>query len=415
MANRLHDIENQSSYRNDIISKHRKYTKWHTLIASFLSYAFDAIDFMCLALALPAIMTDLHLTMADAGLLGTAGMIGVGLSSVIIGWYSDNYGRRRALIGSVLIFGIFTAAVSVGRNWTDLFVLRFLAGLGLGGVWGVAMAFINETWPKEHRGRAASFVLSAWPIGFGCAALLSWWLLPLYGWRALFLCGIGAVIAAIYIYLFVPESEAWKRQKEELHKKGEKENISISEIFAPGVVMKTILGTLCASCALTAYWGTNTWIPTYLVKERGLSTEDMTLFVVMLNIGMFIGYQIFGYLADKIGRKKALILLFACATVILPIYAMTKNHTLLFWMGPVVAIFFSYAGPFGSYFAELFPARVRSLGAGFCFNVGRGIAAFAPFALGALASHYSLSTGIALCAIGFAAAGIIMLFLPETR
>lgn len=389
-------------------------TKWHTLAACFICYAFDAIDFMLLALALPVIISEFQISMADAGLLGTGGMIGVGLSSIVVGWYSDNHGRRWALVVCVLIFGIFTAAVALGRNWTELFILRFLAGLGLGGVWGVAMAFINETWPKEHRGRAASFVLSAWPIGFGAAALLAWWILPHFGWRVLFLCGLGAVVAAIYIFIFVPESVVWKQQKETRRAQGENEKIAISEIFATALLKRTVLGTLCASCALTAYWGVNTWLPTYLVKERNLDTENMTLFIVMLNVGMFVGYQIFGYLADKIGRRKALILLFACATVILPIYAVTENHTVLFWMGSLVAIFFSYAGPFGSYFAELFPARVRSLGAGFCFNVGRGVAAFAPYALGEIAAHYSLATGIALCAIGFCAASIVMGFLPET-
>ena len=91
-----------------------------------------------------------------------------------------------------------------------------------------------------------------------------------------------------------------------------------------------------------------------------------------------------------------------------------RDPTLLLWSGPRVALCFAYAGPFGAYFPALYPTRVRSLGSGFCFNVGRGIAAFAPFVLGTLAASYGLATSIGLCALGFLAAGLVMLALPET-
>ena len=103
------------------------------------------MDFMILALSLALITQEFGLTLAEAGLLGTAGMLGVGASSVLVGWYSDNYGRRRALLFCVTTFAIFTAVVYWSRGWWDIIVLRFLAGLGLGGAWGVITAFINET------------------------------------------------------------------------------------------------------------------------------------------------------------------------------------------------------------------------------------------------------------------------------
>ncbi|MUZ76106.1 MFS transporter [Agrobacterium vitis] len=389
--------------------------RWHVMAASFASYAFDAMDFMLLALALPIIIKEWNLSLADAGLLGTAGMIGVGLSSVVVGWCSDNYGRKLALIISLLVFGLFTSAAALATGWWDMLIVRFIAGLGLGGVWGVAAAFVNETWPKRLRGRAISFVLSAWPIGFGIAALLAHWIMPEYGWRVLFLCGGGAVVTVVYIAFFVPESEVWITARQAAAGAGPKQRTSVSEIFSGDLRRRTILGTLAASCALVGYWGTNTWLPTYLVQERGLDASHMTNFIIMLNVGMFVGYQIFGFLADKLGRRTSLLICFAGATVMLPIYASIHDTDTLFWMGPLLAVFFAYAGPFGSYFPELYPARVRGMGAGFCFNVGRGISAFAPFVLGQIGSRYGLATGIGLCAIGFLGAGITMLFLPETR
>jgi predicted MFS family arabinose efflux permease len=189
--------------------------------------------------------------------------------------------------------------------------------------------------------------------------------------------------------------------------------VHIHEIFSPQLRRRTVLGTLAAACALTAYWGSNTWLPMYLQRERGLDTAHMASFIVMLNAGMFVGYQLFGILADRFSRRRALLWCFAGASVLLPLYAAIRDHTLLFWMGPVVALCFAYAGPFGAYFPELYPTRVRTLGTGFCFNVGRGIAAFAPYALGQMATQFGLSLCIALSALGYLAAGIVMCFLPE--
>lgn len=391
--------------------------RWHVLVAGFLCYGFDAVDFMVLALALPAIIAEWHLSLGEAGLIGTAGMLGVGASGVLMGWLADNHGRRRTLILSVCVFAVFTAALALARDRWDAMALRFLAGLGLGGVWGVVAALVAEVWPQARRGRAIAAVLSAWPVGVSAAALLAGALLPHQGWRALFLCGGGALVAALYVWCCVPESAAWKAERALALAGGPAGarggRVAVREIFAPGLARNTLLGTLAAACALTGYWGANTWLPTYLVRERGLDQQGMALYVLLLNAGMFAGYQWLGWLADRIGRRRALLVCFAGATLLLPVYAAIRDPRLLLWAGPVVAVFFAYAGPFGAYFPGLYPTRVRSLGSGFCFNVGRGIAALAPFVLGTLATRYSLGTAIALSALGFLCAGLVMLALPE--
>jgi MFS family permease len=387
--------------------------KWRVLISGFLSYMFDALDFMLLAMSLPLIIEELNITMADAGLLGTATLLGVGLSSVIMGWFADNYGRKIALTVGITVFGLFTAAIGFAPGYYSILVLRFIAGLGLGGIWGVIAAYVNETWPPSQRSRAAAFVFSSWSIGFGTAALLAGIVLPRYGWRVLFFCGGAALLAVLYTYLFVPESPTWKEQKKS-RDMAKVANVPIGEIFSPALLRFTIFGTLSSSFALIGYWGVNTWVPTFLVEERGMNIANMSMFVVMLNIGMFIGYQVFGFLAHTIGARKALIVNFIGATIMVPIYATVTNPMLLLWTGPLMAFFFGYSGIFGSYFAKLYPMHVRSLGSGFCFDTGRGISAFSPFLLGFIAAPFSLAVGIALCGGSFALAGVMMLFLPET-
>lgn len=387
---------------------------WHTLIGGFLCYTFDALDFAVLALALPLIIAGWNLSLGEAGLIGTSGMLGVGVSGVLMGWLADNQGRRRTLLVSVVLFALFTAGAALARNRWELMALRSVAGVGLGGVWGAVTALLNESWSRAFRGRAISVVLSAWPVGLIGAALLASWVLPNYGWRALFLCGALALLPALYVLCFVPESALWKAQRRAVRDNsyGDKETVAVAEIFAPQLRRNTLLGTAAAACGLMAYWGSNTWWPTYLIRERGLSTQSMAHYLILLNIGMFFGYPLLGWIADRTSKRTALLFSWGGAAILLPIYAMIRNLDVLLWMGPLVALFFASTGPLGAYLTELFPIRVRCLGAGFCFNVGRGLAAFAPFAFGALATRFGLAVSLAMCGVGFLVAALVMLLLP---
>jgi MFS family permease len=390
---------------------------WQTLIGGFLCYSFDAVDFAVLALALPLIIAEWNLTLGEAGLIGTAGMLGVGVSGVLMGWLADNQGRRRVLLLSVVLFALFTAAGALTHRRWELMALRGVAGLGLGGVWGVVTALVNETWPRPWRGRAISVLLSAWPVGLIGAALLAGWVVPTYGWRALFLCGALALLAALYVLCFVPESAVWKAQHTRSlatdSEQTERQPVAVAEIFAPRLRRNTLLATAAAAFYLTAYWGANTWWPTYLIRERGLSTQSMTHYLIVLNAGLFCGYPLLGWIADRTSKRTALLLSWGAAAMLLPVYAMIRDLNVLLWMGPVVACCFAATGPLGAYFTELFPTRVRCLGAGFCFNVGRGLAAFAPFAFGALATRFGLAVSLALCGVGFLMAALMLLLLPH--
>ncbi len=390
--------------------------KWRVLAGGFLSYMFDAVDIIILAIAMPAIMVSLEISQAQAGLLVTATLLGIGLSSVAVGRYADSHGRRKALLLSLAGFGGLTVAVAFASDWREILVLRFLAGLGLGGVWGIAAAYVNETWPPAQRGRATAFVLSSFSVGASVAAVVAAYLLPGHGWRMLFfVCGSAVSVAWLYVFFRVPESEAWLRQQRLAGNAGQPApSVRIAELFSPGLARNTLLGTAASACALTAYWGATTWLPTFLVRERGLSVGSMAAFVAVLNAGMFVGYNVFGYLSDRIGKKRAIILSLVGTGVTLPVYVLASDRTTLLLLGPVFAFFMAFAGLIGAYFAELFPTRIRATGAGFCFNVGRGISAFSPLALGWIATMVGFATGIALCGLFFLLAALAVAFLPAT-
>ncbi|MFC9259301.1 MFS transporter [Streptomyces hydrogenans] len=384
-------------------------TRWIVLGGCFIAYLFDALEIVLLSLTLPAIRQDMGLTVAQGGLLATATLLGIGVSSVLGGYAADNFGRKKALVGSLVIFGAFTAALFVVPNFHVFLLLRFLAGVGLGTVWSVVSAYIVETWPAKSRGRAAAFVISAFPAGGIIAAVFSRLLLP--DWRLLFLIAGAAVIVPVVIVLvWFRESADWAAEKA-----GQPaDSVSVGDVLRGPLRRTTLLGTLMAALVLTGYWGAMTWLPTYLTTERGLPAESMTVFVTILNVGIFLGYNGFGMLADRIGRRRTIILTLVGTIATLPVYALTTHQTALLWLGPLFGAFTAFFAVFGSYLGELFPTRARTTGSGFCFNVGRGVSAFAPFALAGLAGSIGFSGGLIVCAGFFALGAVVALLLPRT-
>jgi predicted MFS family arabinose efflux permease len=380
------------------------------LAAGMLCYGFDALDFMMLAMAMPLLIVEWHLTLGQAGLLGTAGMIGVGLSGLVLGWYSDRHGRRRALLVSVVVFAVFTAAIAFAHSPLQVMVLRFLAGFGIGGVWGAVTALVKESWPAGYRVRAISWVLAAFPLGVIAAAVLAWLLLPRYGWRPMFLCGALALLSAWYASRVVPESAAWQAAR---RAPGCTSRVSMLVIFSSAHRWHTVCGTLVAASGLTAYWGINTWLPTYLVRVHGLPPAATLQCLLLLNAGMFCGYPVLAATAGRFGKYTVLVASFTLAALMVPLYAQVRDATVLLWLGPVMAAGFAQTGLLGAYFPELFPTHMRSFGAGFCFNAGRGVAAFSPYLFGELATHLGLARSIALCGIGYLVAALFMLLLPR--
>ncbi|BCW39220.1 putative metabolite transport protein [Arthrobacter sp. StoSoilB3] len=385
-------------------------TKWFILVGSFIIYLFDALEIAVLSFALPAISAELKLTPVAGGLLATATLLGMGCSSVVTGWVADNRGRRIALIGSMAVFVALTSALFVVPNYGVFVALRFLAGIGLGGVWSVLSTYIVETWPAEQRGRAVAFVLAAYPLGGAAAALIAGAFMP--DWRLLFLItGLSALLPLLMVVFFFPESRAWLEERA----RQQKGNVTVKELFTGTYRRRTVIATVVAVCAFVGFYGASTWMPSYLSTERGLDPRQVSLFMTVLNLGMFAGYIVFGWIADRIGRRNAILLSLAGTGLLMPLYGLVTNQSVLLWMGPLYAFFMTFAGLFGSYLGELYPTRIRTTGAGFCFNIGRGVAAFAPLAMGGIAASWGFSTGLILSGAVFLAGAALMLLLPHTH
>ena len=383
--------------------------RWVVLIGCFIAYLFDAIEIAILALALPTMRIDLGLSTAQGGLLATATLLGIGMSGLTMGSVADRFGRKRPLIYCLLIFGFLSSSIAFVNSFELIMLTRFVSGLALGGLWGIVAAYVVETWPPQHRGRAVAFALSAFPLGSACAAVISG---IASSWRVMFfIAGAGVVVPVLIVAFFFKESQEWTESR---HLRTEQTSKTLlSQIFSREYLRSTLIGTGVCTLALVGWWGATTWLPTFLYEDKGIPRTTVSVFMTVLSIGMFIGYNFFGAIADKIGRKRAIVISLMGTGTLLPLYAVVASESSLFLLGPAFAFFAAFIGLVGAYLSEIFPAAIRVTGAGFCFNVGRGISALAPVLLGSLASVFGFGAGFVVCGALFIAAALLMLALPS--
>jgi MFS family permease len=315
---------------------------------------------------------------------------------------------------SILVYSAASGACGLSETVLQLAVFRFILGLGMGGEWTTGAALIAETWRPEHRGKALGIMQSSWAIGEIVAAAVVGLVLPRFGWRAVFFVGILPALLVFWIRREVPESEVW------LHK-GQQTKASLRVLLRPDIRRNGIVATAMNALSMFGYWGLFTWIPAYLalpVAEggRGLGLLATTTWLVVMGVGKWLGYVLFGFAADAFGRRRSYVTYLVVAAALVPLYGMAQSPTSLLVLGPFVAFFGTgYFSGFSALTAELFPTEVRATAMGVSYNIGRGLSAAAPFVVGALATTYGLGSAFFLQAAAFFAAAVLALALPETR
>lgn len=384
--------------------------RWRILGGTFLTYFYDSYDLAILAVAMPVLIKVLNVDLAHGGFLASATMIGAAVGSMLFGLIAENYGRRLAIILSLIEFGIGSGFIYLINSWESWMVLRFITGVGIGGVWGPCVALLAEHWSPRYMARANCFMLSTFAVGWIAASIFGR-LVFSYDWRLLFLIGATSILLAVYVWWALPpDNPQTKNEKQVTDNK-----IGLHNIFERSVAKRTILATLQNACQMGGFWGAATWIPTFLVKERGLDMANMAGFLTLLYIGMFFGYQLFGYIGDKLGRRNAIIICFIIDCITVPIYLLISDVNFLFWFGPVMGMAFGGVyGLTGAFYAELFPQNIRALAGGFCFNVGRMGAVLAPFTVGYIGQVYGLQAGIVTSPVIFGIGLLVTMLLPET-
>jgi MFS family permease len=390
--------------------------QWKTLFAAQMGWMLDAMDVMLYAFALTTIRDEFSLDSGQAGALASVTLVASAFGGIFFGFLSDRVGRARALVFSILIYSIFTAATATSHSVFELILWRALVGVGLGGEWSAGSVLVAESWPAAHRGKAIGFMQAGWAIGYILSAVLSALFLTAYGWRILFLIGVLPAFFTLWIRRNVLEPKVWVK-----HSKADRKTL-LTEIFRRPFLSRAIAASAVATSVLFAYWGLFTWIPTFLSTPvaqggAGLTIVKSSTWVIPMQVGAFFGYTSFGLLADRLGRRFTFVAFLLAAAVLVPVYGhLGKSESILLVLGPLVGFFgHGYFSVFGALLAELFPTRIRGTAQGLCYNIGRAFSAFSPYLIGALSDIWGIGSALAVTSAFFLIGSLLIFFLPETR
>jgi MFS family permease len=391
-----------------------------TLCATFGGWALDGMDVMVYSFVIPSLIAAWHISKGQAGLLGTAALLISAVGGWLAGTLADRYGRARILQLTILWFAFFTFLSGFTHSFTQLLLTRGLQGLGFGGEWAVGSVLMGEAIRSQHRGKAVGTVQGGWAVGWGLAAIcytvLFKTLPEATAWRAMFWIGILPALLVFYIRRRVPEPQVYAETRKQVE--SSRAGTSLLQIFSPDLLKVTLLTAVLAVGAQGGYYAITTWLPTFLKTQRKLSVMNTGAYLIVVIVGSFIGYMISAYLADRLGRKKTLILYAVCSflTVVAYTYLPISNSVMLVLGFPLGFFASGVFSPIGAFFTELFPSRLRGSGQGFSYNFGRGIGALFPTLVGYLSSSVTLGQAIAIFA---ASAYVVMILgtslLPETR
>ncbi|MDF7676186.1 MFS transporter [Neisseriaceae bacterium ESL0693] len=379
-------------------NKH-KLTPAKAMLAAVSGYAMDGFDLLILGFMLHTISTDLQLNHSQAGSLVTWTLIGSVIGGIIFGHLSDRFGRVRMLSVTILMFAVFTGLCALAQGYYDLLIYRTLAGMGLGGEFGIGMAMIAEVWPVAKRNRASAWVGMGWQLGVLAAAFITPPLLSIIGWRGMFLVGLLPAVASFFIRHGMQEPVQFTRH----HKaKGEMSFIQhLHLLIEDKQTARASLGIFIL-CAVQnfGYYGLIIWMPDYLSSQFGFSLTKSGLWTGVTVIGMTFGIWLFGILADRFTRWKIFLIYQIGALVMVLVYAQLKDPTAMLIGGAIMGLFVNgMIGGYGALISDNFAPHVRATAQNVLFNLGRGVGGFGPLVMGLLVAQWSFYAALSVLAL----------------
>ena len=414
--------------RAQFLNECEKPTRTHYVILgmAWAGWLFDFYDLMLFSFLTIPIQKTLGLGDAALSFLLGASLAATAGGGILFGYMADRFGRKAVLSWTILIYSIGAFLCGFSNSALSLLIFRIVTGLGVGGEWAAGQTLVGETFPPRMRARFAAVMQTGAPLGIALASLVGGFLEPafarLFGeamaWRGCFFVSVIPAVLVIFIRRFMPESDIWLAGK---HRKQSTKRGHLRDLlFTPQLRRLFLLGLILAVTDMSAYWFTYTWLPKYLYDQLGFSMAKSALWMVAAQVGGFIGYLSFGFVADWRGRRIAY-------TSFSIVWAVGLLGITWFWttisVWPVLTLVFSFlvgigTGNFSGYgpiFSEIFPTNVRNTAMGMAFNLARGVQFFTPLIITVVAGHYGLGGGISLAAFFAVFTGAWVWTLPETR
>lgn len=387
-----------------------------TVVASVAGLTLEGMDIMFISFAMSLIIADFHIGMTAGGLISSITNIGMLAGGVIFGILADKFGRVKVFTYTILLFAVGTALTGLAQNIEQVYIFRFIAGLGAGGEYGIGMALVAEAWPKNKQGRASSYVSVGAQYGVILAALLSAMILPAWGWRGLFFVGLAPVIFAFIVRKKLDESPEWVKSQQKKQPAQKKEG-KLKQLFAtPRITATTVALAVMATVQIAGYNGLMIWLPSMLQQSQGLSVSSSALWTISTAAGMIAGMLTFGQIIDRLGMKRSYgIFLFASAIAVF-LYSYASGSIGLLVGGAIVGFFSNgmFAG-YGALISKYYPVEVRSTATNTIFNFGRALGGLSPILVGYILQHSNVATAMEYLALLYCISFVAMISLQKGK
>lgn len=381
---------------------------WGVLIWCLLIIIFDGYDLVIYGVALPLLMQEWALSAVQAGMLASTALFGMMFGAMSFGTLSDKLGRKKTIMICVAIFSGFTFIGAFATSPVEFGILRFLAGLGIGGVMPNVVALMTEYAPKRIRSTLVALMFSGYAIGGMTSALLGAWLVPQFGWKIMFLLAGTPLLFLPILWKYLPESLMYLTNKQQtaeaqniiqkisptqvigsdtqfvLNEVQKGDEAPLKALFQQGRTFSTFMFWLAFFMCLLMVYALGSWLPKLMI-QAGYSLGASMIFLFALNIGGMIGAIGGGYLADRFHIKKVLTIMFLCGAASLILLGYNSPQFVLYSLIAVAG-----AATIGSqillytFVAQYYPSTVRSTGMGWASGIGRIGAIVGPVLTGAL-------------------------------
>jgi SHS family lactate transporter-like MFS transporter len=331
--------------------------------ASFLGWTLDAFDYFLVVYGLTAIARDFHRSDKDMALAITVTLGFRPVGAFLFGLLADRYGRRVPLMIDLVFYSVIEVATAFAPSYTSFLVLRALFGIGMGGEWGVGASLAMEKVPARLRGLLSGFLQQGYALGSLLAALCYFFLFDRWGWRPMFLIGGLPALLALFVRVKVKESEAWERSRTADWSQLWRSIFSHWKLFLYIALLMTFMN-------FTSH-GTQDMYPTFLQRYFHFDAPKRSIISAVGSTGAIFGGVLFGFLSDRIGRRRAIVLALVLAVMMIPLWAFSPTTALI--VAGAFAMQFMVQGAWGvipAHLSELAPDSVRGFLPGFAYQCG---------------------------------------------
>jgi len=384
------------------------------LAICILGWAFDIYEATIMQIVTPILIKEWAITPATMGTV-TAVSRWVGLiGTFAFPALADLYGRRPILIFTILGYSILTGLTGFSIGWVSLLIFSSLTRIALSGESPVGILLVTETAPRRWRATALGGLVGGYPLGYLLCSLAALAIVPLWGWRGLYLLGVLPALLVLWVRLGVNESPRYERVTAQMVKEGLKKRLDVLLPFR-SYPRESLTATLIYFLYLFTWLGWSAWMPFYLASERHLGFPTMAGYLSVWMFCAIFAYWICGWLCDLFGRRYVIPAFAVPAAVLLVVMGQLDSPSGLFWVGLVTN--FLITGSFGAglgYTAEIFPTQIRGTAVGTTYALGIAFGSLGPLIMGWIATAHSIAAGLPLLAFSFLLLGpLFFWFAPD--